>query len=55
MGSYIVKIEIYAAIVQQEEISNGIDTLDGEWVGIVCLEEPGVLGLDEVSRRLFRP
>lgn len=53
--TYIVQVDVDAAKVQHQEISQRIDALDGEFVAIICFEEPGVVGLDEIERGLECP
>ncbi|KAH9872774.1 hypothetical protein J1614_005168 [Plenodomus biglobosus] len=40
----IVEINVYAAKVVEHKVSNGIGALDGVWVAVEGLEEPGVSG-----------
>lgn len=50
-----IHVEIYAAIVVEDKVSNGVCSLDGEGVIVPGLQEPGVFGLDEVARRVVGP
>jgi hypothetical protein len=52
---YIVQVHVDAAIVQHEEVPDRVDALDGVFVVVIGAEEPGVLGFDEVPRRLGTP
>jgi hypothetical protein len=53
--THIVKIEIDTTVVDENEISHCINSLDLEGVAVVGLQEPGVFLLNEVARCLFCP
>ena len=55
MDLYIVEVEVDAAIFQQYEIPDRINPLDGKLVAVICAQKPGIVGLDQVSRRLLGP
>jgi hypothetical protein len=55
VDTYIVKIDIGAAIVGQNEITNRVRALDRVFVPVKGLEEPGILGGDKVARLFICP
>jgi hypothetical protein len=50
-----VEVEVYAAEMIEDEVANGVGALDGPLVAVKGVEEPWVMLLDEVTRRLVRP
>lgn len=53
--TYVIEIDIDATVVEHEEISQGVYSLHWEAVAVIRVEEPGILGRDEVSRGLLGP
>jgi len=49
-GTDIVKVEVDAAVVAQQEVAEGIDALDRVWVRRVGGQEPGIVLGEEVAR-----
>lgn len=52
---YVVEIEIDAAIMAHEKISQRIDSLHGEFQAVVRRDEPRILSLEEFVRFLRGP
>lgn len=50
-----VGVEVDAAIVVEDEVSDGIGALNGERVVVPRIDEPGVLSLDEVACLFIGP
>lgn len=55
MNTYIVQIDIGSAKMGQNEITDRVCALDGVFVAVKGLEEPGIFGGDEVARLFIRP
>lgn len=54
-NTYIIQIDVCAAKVCQNEVPNGVRTLDGVLVAIEGVQEPGVFGGNEIARLLVGP
>ena len=54
-NTYIVHVDICTPVMSQNKVSDHIRTLDGVWICVVRLNEPGVLLLDEFPTLLIRP
>jgi hypothetical protein len=50
-----VEVEVNAAVMKEDEIADGVGALDGPLVAVKRAEEPRVMLLDEVTRRLVCP
>ena len=48
--TYIIEVNIYPTIMREHKISNGVRPLDGLGVVVEGVQEPGVLGSDELAR-----
>lgn len=53
--TYIVEVDVGAAVVGEDEVADGVGALDGVAVVLEGVEEPGILRGDEVFRALIRP
>jgi hypothetical protein len=53
--AYIVEVDVDAAIVQHQEVPQGINPLDGVSVAVVGAEDPGVFLFDKVAGLLLGP
>lgn len=51
----IVEIDVYATVVGEDEVADGVCALDGEVVAVEVVECPGVFGGYEVSRFFVCP
>jgi len=51
----VIQVEIDAAIVHQDEISDSVDSLHRESVSVVRAKKPRVVCLDKITRALLRP
>jgi hypothetical protein len=41
------EVEVYAAVVVEEKVSDSVGSLDSMWIGRVCVEKPWVVCADE--------
>lgn len=51
----VVEVHVDAAVMQEEEVPDGIDSLHFMSVAVVGTQEPGIFSFDEVARRFFGP
>ena len=54
-GTHIIKVDVYSTEMGQDKVSYCIRTLNGFRVAVEGIEEPWILGGDEIARLLIGP